>query len=158
MLEINDNLIDYVSQKAKESTRKRANYNFHKSCDECVQRFLNAIEPNSYVRPHKHMHSNVNEIFLILRGRVLVVEFNDKGEITNHVVLNFENGIKGVELPPNTWHSLITLEENSVLYEIRAGPYKEETDKVFADWAPYEGTNEAREFINKVLSTYALEA
>lgn len=50
MFEINDNLLDYVSQKAKESTRKRANYNFHKSYDEYVQRFLNAIEPGSYVR------------------------------------------------------------------------------------------------------------
>ena len=125
MLEINDNLLDYVSQKAKENTRKRANYNFHKSYNERVQRFLNAIEPDSYVRPHKHMDSNKNEIFLILRGRVLVVEFNDKGEIINHVILNFENGKKGVELPPNTWHSLVALEENSVLYEIKVGPYIE---------------------------------
>lgn len=157
MLEINDNLLDYVSKKAKESTRKRANYNFHKSYDECVQRFLNAVEPNSYVRPHKHTDSNKIEIFLILRGKVLIVEYNDEGGTINNTVLNFESGKKGVELPPNTWHSLIALEENSVLYEIKVGPYIEETDKVFAAWAPEEGTIAANEFINKVIRTCKLE-
>jgi cupin fold WbuC family metalloprotein len=151
MLEIDKNLLDYVSQKAKESSRKRANYNFHKSYDESLQRFLNAVEPDSYVRPHKHLDSNKNEIFLILRGSVLVVEFNDNGQIINDVILNFVNGAKGVELSPNTWHSLIALEDNSVLYEIKQGPYIEETDKTFASWAPKEGTNEAREFIDKIL-------
>ena len=52
MFEINDNLLDYISQKAKGSKRKRANYNFHKSYDECMQRFLNAVEPDTYARPH----------------------------------------------------------------------------------------------------------
>ncbi|MDQ1253861.1 MAG: hypothetical protein QG646_3059 [Euryarchaeota archaeon] len=153
MIEINYDLLDYVSRKAKESTRKRTNYNFHKSYDECVQRFLNAVEPGSYIRPHKHTDSNKIEIFLILRGKVLIVEFNDEGKIINHTVLNFESGIKGVELPPNTWHSLIALEENSVLYEIKIGPYIMETDKVFASWAPEEKTIEANKFINKILKT-----
>lgn len=151
MIEINNDLLDYVSQKAKENTRKRTNHNFHKSYNECVQRFLNAVEPGSYIRPHKHMDSNKIEIFLILRGKVLIVEFNDEGETINQTVLNYESGIKGVELPPNTWHSLIALEENTVLYEIKVGPYIEENDKVFASCAPEEGNIEAYKFIEKIL-------
>lgn len=157
MLKITEDLLNSVTQKAKESERKRANYNFHKSYAESMQRFLNAVEPNTYAHPHKHTDPDKTEIFLILRGRVLVLEFNDKGEIVDYIILNFESGNKGVEIPPNSWHSIIALEENSVLYEIKGGTFIKETDKVFANWAPEEGTKESKEFINKILRICSLE-
>lgn len=153
MIKITDELLDSQSQRAKENKRKRVNYNFHKNCNECIQRFLNAVEPNTYVRPHKHENPDKIEIFLILRGRVLVAEFDDEGIIINHTILSYEGGEKGVEFPPKCWHSLIALEENSVLYEIKEGPYKEEDDKIFASWAPDEGTKEAQKFIETILRT-----
>ena len=82
----------------------------------------------------------------------MVIEFNDDGEIIDHIILDSEKGKKGVEIPPKTWHSFIVLKEGSVLYEVKEGPFIKETDKIFAKWAPEEGTKEAQEFNEKILS------
>jgi len=144
--QITDKLITELSKKAKTSIRKRYNYNFHKDRRDYLQRFLNAVKPDTYVRPHKHENPDKIEIFLILKGRVLILEFDDKGQIIDNLILDFEKGGKGVEIPPKTWHSIIVLEEDSVLYEIKEGPYVKETDKIFAKWSPEEGTRDALEF------------
>ncbi|AKB52659.1 hypothetical protein MSBRW_3406 [Methanosarcina barkeri str. Wiesmoor] len=67
MIKINDDLIDCVSQKAKESERKKADHSFNKRSEEPFQLFLNAVEPGAYIRPHKHMGTNNNETLLILK-------------------------------------------------------------------------------------------
>ncbi len=152
MIKITDKLMNTLSNKARTSVRKRCSYNFHNSNSDCIQRFLNVAEPDTYVRPHKHENPDKIEIFLILKGSVLVVEFNDNGKITDHIILDSEKGNNGVEISPKTWHSFIVLKEGSVLYEIKEGPYIMETDKIFAEWAPEEGTEEAQKFNEKILS------
>ena len=155
MIKITDKLITELSKNAKTSIRKRYNYNFHTDSRDYLQRFLNAVEPDTYVRPHKHENPDKTEIFLILKGRVLIIEFDNNGQIIDSVILNSENGQMGVEILSKTWHSLIALEEDSVLYEIKGGAYVKETDKIFAKWSPEEGTEEgteeAQEFIQKIL-------
>lgn len=152
MIKITNKFIKTMSNKAKTSNRKRCNYIFHNSSDDYIQRFLNAAEPDTYVHPHKHENPNKIEIFIILQGRVLIVEFDDSGRIIDHIILDSEKGEKGVEIPPETWHSFIVLKEGSVLYEIKEGPYVKETDKIFAKWAPKEGTYEANKFNEQILS------
>ena len=151
MIKITDQLINKVSNKAKTSVRKRCNYSFHNSNSEYIQRFLNAAEPNTYVRPHKHESPDKVEIFSILKGRILVIEFDDYGNISDYIILDSEKGNKIVEIQLKTYHSFIVLKEGSVLYEIKEGPYVSESDKIFAKWAPEEGTKEAQEFNEKVL-------
>ena len=151
MLKITDELVKNISDKAKTSPRRRTNYNFHKSYTDPVQRFLNAVEPDSYLRPHKHEDPDKTEIFVILKGRVLIIEFDDNGNITDHFILDFEKGNKGVEIPPKTWHSFIALQEGSVLYEIKEGPFIEDAEKIFPTWSHQEGTEEADGFNEKVL-------
>lgn len=152
MIKITDELLNTISNEARFSNRKRCNYSFHNSNSDYIQRFLNAGEPGTYVRPHKHENPGRVEIFLILKGRFLVIEFNDDGEIIDHIILDSEKGKKGVEIPPSSWHSFIVLKEGSVLYEVKEGPFILETDKIFAKWAPEEGTKEAQEFNEKILS------
>jgi cupin fold WbuC family metalloprotein len=143
VIKITDKLMNMLSSRAKASVTKRCNYNFHNSNSDHIQRFLNVAEPDTYVRPHKHENPDKIEIFLILKGSVLVVEFNDDGKITDHIILDSEKGNNGVEISPKTWHSFIVLKE---------GPYIMETDKIFAEWAPEEGTKEAQKFNEKILS------
>lgn len=151
MIKITEDLMINLSDKAKNSTRKRINYNFHNSSNDHLQRFLNAAEPETYVRPHKHENPDKVEIFLILKGRVLVIEFDDNGKIIDHAILDSDEGNKGVEILPRTWHSIIVLQKDSILYEIKEGPYGMETAKIFAKWAPEEGTKESQEFNKNVL-------
>jgi len=49
MKKIDQDLINEVSQRAKESTRLRKNYNFHLSAEDPLHRMLNALEPETYV-------------------------------------------------------------------------------------------------------------
>ena len=151
MIKITDKLISKVSKKAGLSERKRTNYNFHNTSSDNIQRFLNALEPGTYLRPHKHENPDKVEVFLILSGRVTVIEFDDHGNIIDHILLDHENGNRGVEIPPGCWHSFIVLEEGSVLYAIKEGPYVEETDKIFAEWAPEEGSEEAQLFKQELM-------
>ena len=48
--------------------RLRRNANFHKSESEPANRLLNAIEPGSYIRPHRHLDPNKDETMVVLKG------------------------------------------------------------------------------------------
>jgi cupin fold WbuC family metalloprotein len=148
MIKITDILLDEVIAKAKESPRRRMNYNFHPELSDPVQRLLNALEPWTYIRPHKH--TTKEEAFVLLRGTVLAVTFNDDGTICNHAVLNRNSGTLGIEFEENTFHMLTSLETGSVVYEIKEGPFVPHTEGSSAPWAPKEGTDESAAFLQSV--------
>jgi len=116
-------LHDEVTQQAKESPRLRMNYNFHQSLDEKCHRFLNAVEPGTEVPIHRHPIKD--ETFVLLRGRVRVTTHNDDGSEIESVVLSFEDGVYGVDIPKGVWHKLESLESGSVIFECKEGPFVE---------------------------------
>ena len=118
---IDKELLDKVSEQAKDSPRLRMNYNFHQSLDEKCHRFLNAVEPGTEVPIHRH--PTKDESFVILRGKVRVTTHNDDGSIIEDVVLSQESGNYGVDISKNVWHKLESLEENSVIFECKQGPF-----------------------------------
>ncbi len=151
MIAINKALIDKVSTEAQASPRMRKNYNFHPTLDDTLQRLLNAMEPGTYVQPHKHENPDKDEAFIILKGKALVIEFDTNGNISNHIVLNNEIGNYGIEIKARTFHTLIILEKGTVLYEVKHGPYQQLDDKCFAKWAPREGDANCNEYTNNIL-------
>ena len=153
MIKITDDLIAGISNKAKALERKRCNYNLHKSLEDPIQRFINALEPGTYIRPHKHENPDKTEMLILLKGKVLIIEFDDDGKVTDHFVLDAESGNKAAEIPAHRWHTFIALQEGSAVYEIKEGPFVPGTDKIFAEWSPEEGTGEARDFTDRILNT-----
>ena len=89
-------------------------------------------------------------MLIILKGRVLLVEFDDNGNVGDHFVLDFKSGNKGAEIPPKVWHTFIALQDGSGVYEMKEGPFVG-TEKIFAAWSPEEGTTEAQEFNRGIL-------
>lgn len=148
---IDQKLITNVSSRAASSQRKRMNHNFHETLDAIVQRMLNALEPGTYVQPHKHESPDKVEAFIILKGKILVVEFNDAGDVIESCVLSAAEGVFGAELPPRTWHCIVSLEPGSVVYEAKEGPYSPIDDKNFAPWAPKEGDPSCGEYLSTLL-------
>ena len=118
---IDKNLLDRVTEQAKESPRLRMNYNFHQSLEDKCHRMLNAVEPGTVVPIHRH--PTKDESFVILRGKVRVTTHNDDGSIIEDVVLSQESGNYGIEIPKNVWHKLESLESGSVIFECKEGPY-----------------------------------
>ncbi|MDQ3395426.1 MAG: WbuC family cupin fold metalloprotein [Bacteroidota bacterium] len=152
MIEINNEFLDEVSGKAKSAARKRMNFNFHKDMADPLHRMINALEPGTYVQPHKHENPDKIESFVVLRGRVLVITFTDDGQIINHSILDPEIGKYGVEIAPRIFHTIISLMEGSAVYEVKNGPYTPVDDKNFAEWAPKEGSSEAQNYMNSILN------
>ncbi len=157
MIRIDTALINSVSDKAKAAPRKRMNHNFHQSPDDLLNRMLNAMEPGTYVQPHKHENPDKREAFLIVRGAILVIEFDNIGNITEHIILNPKEGMFGIEIQPRTYHTLICLEPCSVIYELKDGPYNPANDKNFATWAPKEGSPESQAYMKKLLADLQIQ-
>ena len=76
---IDSDLLDQVSDSARKSTRLRMNHNFHDSLDAKAQRLLNALEPGTLLPVHRHLHTA--ETYLLLRGKIRVLFYNDRKEI-----------------------------------------------------------------------------
>ena len=149
---IDKTILSEIIPKAHLNSRKRMNYNYHTDYADPINRLLNAMEPGTYVQPHKHEDPDKREVFIILEGSVAVVFFDDKGKVTDYVILNHKKGIYGVEIPERAWHMVISLESGTVMYEVKDGPYAPVNDKNFAAWAPKEGTAGCDEYIRKVLN------
>ena len=58
---ITEGLLDKVTDQAKENSRLRMNYNFHDSMDAPIHRMLNALEPGTYLPPHRHKNPNLQK-------------------------------------------------------------------------------------------------
>jgi len=153
---ITEDLLKNLNTEAELSLRKRKNYNFHDKLEDPLQRLLNAMEPCTYVQPHKHESPDKREFFIILKGKAVVVLFNENGDITNHVVLNPQTQNFGVEIPERTWHTIIILQTNTVLFEVKDGPYEVVSDKNFANWAPKENDPACEEYNNSILKRLKL--
>jgi cupin fold WbuC family metalloprotein len=155
MIKITTELLDTVTEQARTSPRLRMNYNFHEELSDPVQRLLNVVEPWTYIRPHKH--TTKEESFVLLRGKVLAVSFNDDGTIRDHAVLSNSTGVLGIEFEENTFHMITSLETGSAVFEIKEGPFVPHTEGSSAPWAPKEGTPEAKDFLKKVFGELGIE-
>ena len=120
-MQIDNNLLDAVSQAAQESERLRMNYNLHDSLDAKAQRLLNALEPGTNLPIHCHRHTS--ETYILLRGRIDVLFYSDNGEVFQRFCLNPLSGKYGVHIPKGQWHTLEVLEKGTVIFEVKDGPY-----------------------------------
>ncbi|HQR33917.1 MAG TPA: WbuC family cupin fold metalloprotein [Blastocatellia bacterium] len=153
---ITTSLLDELILQAKNSPRLRAIRCFHNGDWEHCHRMLNALTPGTYVRPHRHDSDYQSEAFILLRGRLGLLLFDDKGNVDcdQSRILSLDGGILGMDIPPRRWHCLVALED-TVIYEVKghpAGGYLQDRDKNFAIWSPEEGTPESQEFLGKLES------
>ncbi|MCH7952088.1 WbuC family cupin fold metalloprotein [Patescibacteria group bacterium] len=138
---VSDDLLDELTAKAKESPRKRAHFLFHEFHDP-VQRMVNAMEPGTYIPPHKHENPDKIEAFVILRGRAACIKFDDAGKVTQVHIIDEDGPVYAVDIPPRTWHTFVSLKSGTALFEVVQGPYKPESHKNLAPWAPPEEKGE----------------
>lgn len=96
----NSELLRSLSEQAKKSPRLRKNFNLHASYEEPSQRLLNAMEPGSYIRPHRHLTDPKPESFVGLRGRFALVAFEEEGQVEKVCLFGPREDAAGVDLPP----------------------------------------------------------
>ena len=148
-------LVDHAVRYARESPRRRVIAPFHRSPEDALHRMLNAVQPDSYVRPHRHLDPPKAEAWVVLRGALLFFTFHEHGEVDRRIVIRAAGPRFGVDLIAGIYHSFIALEPDTVIYEVKNGPYQASSDKSFAPWAPAEGTPEAALYMQRLLADAA---
>lgn len=144
-------LLAQTAELSRQSPRGRIIQRLHTADDAPLHRMFNAMQPGTYLRPHRHMNPPKSEAFVMLAGAVRFVEFNDTGKIVNWFDMRAGGEVFGVDVEPGVWHGLIVLEPDSVIFEVKNGPYTKASDKDFAPWSPEEGTPEAQAYLKELL-------
>ena len=144
---INQQKLNTISSLAKESTRRRKNYNFHSSDDDICHRLLNAMEPDSYIQPHRHLDSNKDETVIVVRGKMGLVIFGDHGDIEEISFLEPNGDVLVANIPSGKYHTWVSLAPDSVFFEAKGGPYRPLAADEKATWAPEEGNQLSQPYL-----------
>ena len=135
---IDEALLDRTLDAARSSARLRAVHTFHTDARDNPHRFLNAFVRGTYLPPHRHLATPKAKSFVILRGELGCLVFDDHGKVTERYVLG-RAGVTGIDIQPGVWHTLTPLVESAVVFEVKPGPWDPATDRELAPWAPPEG-------------------
>ena len=117
---IDKHLLDNISAKARSSERLRMNYNLHESLDAKAQRLMNALEPGTILLIHRHRHTA--ETYILLRGNIDVIFYDDGGAECNRYNLDTTHENYGVHITKGQWHT-VEVHQSSVIFEVKDGPY-----------------------------------
>lgn len=146
-----------LSCEAQEKPRKRQHRNIHESYADPCQRLFNAIEPNSYIRPHRHASDPRDELLIAIRGLMVLVRFDEQGNVIGVLRFSAERHSDilavGAEVTANTWHTVIALEPCCVLLEVKAGPFDPDRPKDLAPWAPEEDSPAASVYLMQLIES-----
>lgn len=122
MIQINKQLLDELSSKAKASDRLRASYDLRTTSKDTSQRVLNALEPGTIVPIHRHNKST--EVVIMLRGTVQLEIYSDKGECVDEKCYRASSDTYSCSILVGTWHTSRCLEEGTVFLECKDGAYE----------------------------------
>jgi len=147
---VSRDLLNQLTDSARTSPRLRKNHNLHLTGESRCHRLLNAIEPASYIRPHRHIDPEKDETFILIRGRLGILLFSDTGEVTETVTLSHQDGIPAADIPSGVYHTLVSLETGTVFFEAKAGPYLPLSEAETAAWAPSEGDGSAAQYLEQL--------
>jgi cupin fold WbuC family metalloprotein len=148
-------VLDALSAEARSRPRRRANGNLH-AMEDPVHRLLNAVEPGTYIRPHRHLHPPKDETYVIVRGALGLVLFDASGAAVATRRLAIAAGDAfGVDIPAGVFHTVVALEEGTVFFEVKAGPYVPSAGDDVPAWAPAEGEPAAAAYEARLRALFA---
>ena len=116
--------------------RLRQHHNIHSDYSDPCQRLFIAMQPRSFVVPHRHTSPAKTETFIVLRGCIGLVFFDDKGQIESSELLGPNCKTQICDISPGIWHTAIALERDSIFMEVKRGPYSPVEAIDIALWSP----------------------
>lgn len=151
---IGTELIRQAVEASRRSPRRRIILPLHKSPDSKLHRMLNAIQPYSYIQAHRHLHPPKPESIVVLQGAIIAFVFDETGQVKETAALAAGTTAFGIDFEPNVLHTFFALQRDTVVFEVKPGPYEVQTDKDFAPFAPAEESPAAAGYMAN-LYTYA---
>jgi cupin fold WbuC family metalloprotein len=147
---ITNELIISAIDMSRKSPRRRIIYPFHKSNNDNLHRMLNIIQPDSYIQPHRHSNPPKAETIIVIKGSIAYITFSEDGKIEEVIKLSNQSNQIGIDTEPGIYHTFFALEKDTVLFEIKPGPYQKSLDKDFALWAPQENSEKCKEYLESL--------
>lgn len=100
---------------------------------------------------HRHLEPERTESCVVLRGRVGLTLYNNEGEQICCREVGAGCDCVGYDIEAGLWHGLVVLEDDTVLFEVKQGPYAPITPQNIAPWSPAVDDKEAVENFIKAL-------
>jgi cupin fold WbuC family metalloprotein len=151
---LDSSFLDRLSAEAAATPRRRKNFNLHAAHESPSQRFFNALCADTYVAPHPHLDPAKDETVVVLRGKLGVVIFAEDGQVASAAAVRPGTA---VDVPHGTFHSWCALEDGTVFFEAKAGPYLPLEPAEKASFAPPEGDPRAPEYLAWLKSLCTLQ-
>lgn len=133
-----------LSERARGTLRLRLNRNLHEM-DDPVHRLLNALEPGTYIQPHRHLSPPKSETIVVVAGALGLLLFDDAGGVRDAVRLEAGGERFGADLPASAWHTLVALQPGTVFFETKSGPYSRPLPEDLLPGFPAEGEPSAED-------------
>lgn len=147
---IGADLIRQAVEASRQSPRRRMILPLHKGPDSALHRMLNAVQPYSYIQPHRHLQPPKPESIIVLQGAILTLVFDEAGQVEQAVAVEAGSAAFGFDVEPGVLHTFFALQPDTVLFEAKPGPYVAQTDRDFAPWAPLEDSPEATGYMARL--------
>ena len=112
---------------------------------------LNAMHRGSYIPVHRHLNPSLCESGVVLRGCVGVVVYDDEGVVIHRQKVGRGCDACGFDIEAGLWHGLVVLEDDTVIYEVKQGPYTPISAENIAEWTPAVDDQQAVEEFVKAL-------
>lgn len=149
---INRMSIEEAKILSRQSARKRIILPYHKSPQDTLHRMMNVLQPGSYIRPHRHITQKKAESIIVLEGGICYITFDESGKISSYHELIAGSENFGVDTESHIYHSFYALQADTVIFEVKPGPYDPNLDKDFAEWAPAEEKQSAEAYLKQLMA------
>jgi cupin fold WbuC family metalloprotein len=137
---LDNKLFDEILDKAQASPRKRMNFDLRTQADAPVgigatewsdqsQRMLNVLMTDTVIPVHRH--TETSETVIVCRGKVREEFYDSEGNKTAEFVMEAGGDCPGIQVPMGQYHTLVCLEDGSVIFEAKDRPYDPESTEEF---------------------------
>ena len=142
-MKLDDKLFDEILLRAQESPRRRMNFDLRTQAMEIPgqagndvdetgskgwrdqsQRMLNVLMADTVIPIHRH--TDTSETVVVCRGKVREEFYDAEGNKTAEFVLQAGGECPGIQVPMGQYHTLVCLEDGSVIFEAKDGAYDPE--------------------------------
>jgi cupin fold WbuC family metalloprotein len=131
-MNLDNKLFDTIQLLAEESPRRRMHYDLrtesyapagvgHENWKDMSQRMLNVLMTDTVVPIHRH--TETSETVIVCRGKVREEFYDAEGNKTAEFVMEAGGDCPGVQVPMGQYHTLVCLEDGSVIFEAKDRAY-----------------------------------
>ena len=145
--------VRFLKERAASNPRGRARLCAHPGPEDPTHEMLVVLRADNWIRPH--YHTRMVESFHCIEGEMLVLLFREDGSVLETIRMGDQRSGRDFYYRQTVplYHTLIVLTDFVVFQEVTQGPFRRE-NTILAPWAPAEGTDELRGYIQDLRARY----